>query len=683
MKGLQVGLWSIWLSGSLLIGLSLYATQRLPPVIDRIRKPILGNPKRVHDLDRPKITVFSAPSPFVGSVGERQSLAFRSWLALSLQVTVVLFSKHPSVFSFAGGFGSRVLVEPNIDFTFLGTPFFHSMMARSYSFKSDISVLVYPEAILFPDFISTLNYAHELDFDWLLVASLQNISHFPFHLDEAGKHWKREDGKVIRTEELQEMIHGQIGQWNPCKGKKLMAWNSGDLPLHSGVIPPFLYGKGVHDNWVINEAMSSEFRFVFDASLTISSFHLNEQEHWSDMTVKGSTASIFENRSWEYAGNSYIGMLYGSLVYQKANYSSLMKLLKCKGQYIFTDTSKNIFSPLSPKSLGKERISHSWRKKKIGACVDKVLKPFNRMVDCSLMNQMKVPESLDFHFSLEALLPLIADKNKTIVLAVAGNSYKDMLMSWACRLLHLKITSFVICALDEETYQFSLLQGLPAFRDELAPSDISFDNCHFGTECFQRVTKVKSRMVLRILKMGYNVLLSDVDVYWFKNPLPYIHSFGPAVLTAQSDEYKETGPINLPRRLNSGFYFARSDGSTIAAMEKVVKHAANSGMSEQPSFYDTLCGENGSNRVGDNRCIERETNLTVHFLDRNLFPNGAYQGLWQRKNVRAICRKKGCFVLHNNWISGRQKKLERQVSSGLWDYDMSTRMCLHRWHKSK
>lgn len=108
-----------------------------------------------------------------------------------------------------------------------------------------------------------------------------------------------------------------------------------------------------------------------------------------------------------------------------------------------------------------------------------------------------------------------------------------------------------------------------------------------------------------------------------------------------------------------------------------MKHAAISGQSEQPSFYDTLCGEGGINRVGSKKCLEPETNLTVHFLDRNLFPNGAYQGLWKKKNIKTACRKKACFVLHNNWISGRLKKLERQMFSGLWEYDMSTRMCKH------
>jgi hypothetical protein len=113
-------------------------------------------------------------------------------------------------------------------------------------------------------------------------------------------------------------------------------------------------------------------------------------------------------------------------------------------------------------------------------------------------------------------------------------------------------------------------------------------------------------------------------------------------------------------------------------MEKVVKHAARSNLSEQPSFYDTLCGEGGSYRISDNRCVEPETNLTIHFLDRNLFPNGAYLNLWQKKNVKKACMKKGCLILHNNWISGRVKKLERQVVSGLWEYDISRRMCLQR-----
>lgn len=91
-------------------------------------------------------------------------------------------------------------------YRFLGTPFFHSMIARSHSFTSDVFVLIDPETILLRDFVSTLNYAYELDHDWLLVSSSRNISHFPFYLEEDGKHWRSGDGKWVRTQEVQKNL---------------------------------------------------------------------------------------------------------------------------------------------------------------------------------------------------------------------------------------------------------------------------------------------------------------------------------------------------------------------------------------------------------------------------------------------------------------------------------------------
>lgn len=111
LQVLQPSLWSIWLSGFILIGLSIYATQNLP-TFDK------DPPKNNKFNDNgPRIAIFTAPGPFTGSLRSRQSLAIRSWLGLSPQITVVLFSQDPSVVDFAANFGSRLLVEPNIDFT--------------------------------------------------------------------------------------------------------------------------------------------------------------------------------------------------------------------------------------------------------------------------------------------------------------------------------------------------------------------------------------------------------------------------------------------------------------------------------------------------------------------------------------------------------------------------------------
>lgn len=85
---------------------------------------------------------------------------------------------------------------------FLGTPFFHSMVARSQEFASDICVFVHPETILLVNFVSALKFVHELDHDWFLFASPRNLSYFPFYLDKDGKHWLREDGNQVTMKEV-------------------------------------------------------------------------------------------------------------------------------------------------------------------------------------------------------------------------------------------------------------------------------------------------------------------------------------------------------------------------------------------------------------------------------------------------------------------------------------------------
>ncbi|KAL5707303.1 hypothetical protein ACHQM5_025364 [Ranunculus cassubicifolius] len=110
------------------------------------------------------------------------------------------------------------------------------MIARAQACDSDISVLIDSDIVLLPDFMSALYVAHKLEHDWFLVATSPVISHFPFYLNEAGDYWLQEDGKRIKLKKGQDF-------------KMLVAWKTGDLPLHAGVLPPFLYGKGIHNQW--------------------------------------------------------------------------------------------------------------------------------------------------------------------------------------------------------------------------------------------------------------------------------------------------------------------------------------------------------------------------------------------------------------------------------------------------
>lgn len=87
-----------------------------------------------------------------------------------------------------------------------------------------------------------------------------------------------------------------------------------------------------------------------------------------------------------------------------------------------------------------------------------------------------------------------------------------------------------------------VMQGLPVFKSRIT-MNVSRNECHFGTQCFQKVTKMKSRTVLEILKLGYHVLFSDVDVYWFQDPSQELMAFGPGHMCAQTDQWNASGML--------------------------------------------------------------------------------------------------------------------------------------------
>jgi len=111
------------------------------------------------------------------------------------------------------------------------------------------------------------------------------------------------------------------------------------------------------------------------------------------------------------------------------------------------------------------------------------------------------------------------------------------------------------------------------------------------------------------------------------------------------------------RRINSGFYFAKSSERTITEFRKIVEHAAISSLSEQPSFYSILCGDNGEFRNSDNTCFNGF--VSTKFLSRTLFPNGAM--IWNR-----TMNLQNSIITHTNWVSGFYNKLTKMLQYNWW-----------------
>ncbi|CAI7743801.1 unnamed protein product [Closterium sp. NIES-53] len=591
--------------------------------------------------------------------------------------------------------------------------------------------------------------------------------------DSEGGSGDREGGEGGASGESGE--GGEDGEEEGSEGKD-------NTPLFAGEMPPFAFGRGKYDNWLTHEIVAAGLRQMVDASDAVTSVHV---AHSYSHVVSGGVAagkaglsfwSTRKQSSWELYANIHMSQTHGSYRNQKGTALHIpWRLLSC-----FDAAASNMclqrrmrpanctceYSSFVPASQSDPR----WEK---GSTVCGTLS-IDHDKDFTI-HPLPTPRSPPgLPHTLDQLLPQLA-RNITAAAAAAaagggGSSsggrgsgereneqeqqqeqelrvvtlvavtftYADMLMSFVCRLRALGLAdNLLIAALDTEMYRFAFLQGLAVYLEPGASASLGshaslgtdaaspFRDCPFGSPCFQAFTKLKSRAVLRVLRAGYSVLLSDVDVVWFKDPLPYLLTFGPGMLPIQSNEPNASLPGTGIRRINSGFYFARAERMVVEAFEAIVRHAGKTKLSEQPSFYDVLCGaqgelvvrelkqkqpqqqqwgggsqatqwwlgssgskEQGGGGLGGVKAGEEEeesciwkNGLRTILLNRSLFPNGAVHKLWARASVGRACRAKGCVVLHNNWITGHAEKRERMKRHGFWHYDVARRMCVWGWHE--
>jgi hypothetical protein len=113
----------------------------------------------------------------------------------------------------------------------------------------------------------------------------------------------------------------------------------------------------------------------------------------------------------------------------------------------------------------------------------------------------------------------------------------------------------------------------------------------------------------------------------------------------------------------------------MAAFRQIVAHAQSTTLSEQPSFYTVLCGDNQEHTVGHATCVNSHLNVTTAFLDRTIFPNGAMETII--KSVTPTSNDEVAIV-HFNWRVGHDLKIESFKNATMWLLDESLRCMAHK-----
>ena len=117
-----------------------------------------------------------------------------------------------------------------------------------------------------------------------------------------------------------------------------------------------------------------------------------------------------------------------------------------------------------------------------------------------------------------------AGKGKTIVVLVCNWGQAELFHNFVCtaRARGLDLSHLLMFATDQQTLELCRKLGIVAFYDETIFADMPERAAGaYGDRVFSQMMMAKVYCVQLVNALGYHVLFQDVDVVWFKDPLPY------------------------------------------------------------------------------------------------------------------------------------------------------------------
>ena len=145
--------------------------------------------------------------------------------------------------------------------------------------------------------------------------------------------------------------------------------------------------------------------------------------------------------------------------------------------------------------------------------------------------------------SFEKALQSRAD-NSVVILSIVDSRYaKFALNLYKTSIERFDLRNYVMVCIDKESFESLTKNGLHCVRYKTNETESSGD---FGSLGYIQKTNLKTWIVLHALRLGYTVLVSDLDVVMFQNPFPY--------LTCEDCDLHVTRDRV---QLNTGFIFVR------------------------------------------------------------------------------------------------------------------------------
>ena len=298
-----------------------------------------------------------------------------------------------------------------------------------------------------------------------------------------------------------------------------------------------------------------------------------------------------------------------------------------------------------------------------------------------------------------ALVRRVAGDMGCVIVTWANDHYRDFARSWVGNLRALGLDNFMVGAMDADLYAFLTKEGVPTWlmgSRDIAKGTVERD-FGWGTKTFHQMGRDKIRLIRDLTKVdGVDVLISDIDTAWLRDPIPFFRRYPTADMLVSTDQLKsETESIpeqtaylnnylsNLEiassfddeglelhichAAMNIGVMWFRSTSGSRALTEEWVRLIeAKDDLWDQNAFNDLVrLGGSCSAKPSDGSGLFEgfDGKVVVGTLPASQFANGhAFHA--QRMHSQ---KKKDPFAVHNTFqYGGTPGKRHRMREANVW-----------------
>ncbi|KAI3429328.1 hypothetical protein D9Q98_005423 [Chlorella vulgaris] len=269
------------------------------------------------------------------------------------------------------------------------------------------------------------------------------------------------------------------------------------------------------------------------------------------------------------------------------------------------------------------------------------------------------------------LLQSVAKQN-TVMLAVANEKQWDFTLNWLEHLQAAEISYAVVAAADVLTSQRLAALGQACFEhidDEIPKLGLTW-----GEEGWRRMTWAKVFVLDMVADWGFDIVVSDVDVVWFKDPTPLFTEHPNADLLFGEDgtqSLNEAGDAGLEvtsspfHDFNTGVYLMRHGNRTTAWVHAWRQFFAKCTNHDQHCAYDLMRDEPGDGRDANDPRLHTgwKGQLWMGVMPPSIFMNAHTHYLQQLHKVKQV----EPYAVHLTWTyNGAAGKRARLRDMGLW-----------------